>query len=889
MNKLVVIDGNSIMNRAFYGIMGNKMLQTDEGIYTNAIYGFLAIMFKIFDDIQPEYVAVAFDIKAPTKRHLMYEDYKGTRHAMPEELKMQMPIIKEILHAMNITIIEKEGYEADDILGTLAKKAEKAGVATTILSGDRDTFQLASKLITIRIPRTKMGKTEEDDFDEKKVIETYGVTPIQMIEVKGLMGDTSDNIPGVPGIGEKTALNLIKKYGSIENLYKKIDDGSSDEKGKLRENIENNRDLAFLSKELGTIDIETPINYDINDLKVKEWDKEKVFNEFTKLKFKKYIERFNLNLVQKKDLNHLFKKEKITNIEIIKNSAIKSKEFVYYIKTQEADNYNSVINKKIEAIYAFISDTVYKIDLNYLQDLKEIFENEEIRKIGYKQKIDYILLKEVDIEIKNIYFDIEIATYLLNSSIGKYTIENIAESYLDIDINSINGLEKENNLQLNLFEQPKEDNPKYYMYSYIINQVYLITLEKLKENNLINLFNNIEMPLEVVLAEMQFKGMLIDKIELIKYGESLKEKINILTKEIYNISEQEFNINSPKQLGKVLFEDMKLTAHKKTKNGYSTDVDALEKIRWEHPVVDKILEYRQTSKLYSTYVEGLIPYINNKTGRIHSYFHQTVTATGRLSCTDPNLQNIPTRFEEGRKLREVFKPEDGCIYVDADYSQIELRVLSHIAKDENMIGAFKNGGDIHKEVASQVFNTPINEVTKEQRSYAKAVNFGIVYGMSDYGLSEEIHVPVRVAKQYIQNYFEKYPKIKQLEEEIIEKTKKDGYVETLYGRRRYIPEINSSNYLVRQTGTRIAINTPIQGTAADIMKIAMINVYNRLKREKMKTKIVLQIHDELLLETPIEEKNEVKKILKEEMENAAELASILVADVSEAKNWNECK
>ena len=906
MERLVVIDGNSIMNRAFYGIMGNKMLQTEDGTYTNAVYGFLAIMFKIFEDLKPEYVAVAFDLKAPTKRHLMYADYKGTRHAMPEELKMQMPIIKDVLNAMNITIIEKEGYEADDILGTLAKRAEKEGIATTILSGDRDTFQLASKLITIRIPRTKMGKTEEDDFDEEKVYETYGVSPLQMIEVKGLMGDTSDNIPGVPGVGEKTALNLIKKYGSIDNLYSKIDDGSADEKGKLRENLESNRELAILSKTLGTIDIEAPIEQNIQNLKVKEWDKSRVFEEFTMLKFKKYIERFDLNStetnVKDRNLNIEFEKQDVNsdNIETIKNKIKEKKEIVYYIKAKDTGNYNcrdehcvpeeSIINKRIQAIYFFIENTVYEASIENIINFKDVFENEEIKKIGYKQKIDYILLKESNIEIKNIYFDIEIAGYLLNSNLGKYSIESLAEQYLNIDITSHTENKNDNGVQLNLFEQQeKEDNSKYFTYAYIIAQIYTITLRKLEEENLLELFNNIEMPLEVVLAEMQYNGMHIDKEELIKYGKKLKEQIEVLTSEIYNLANQEFNINSPKQLGKVLFEDLKLTAHKKTKSGYSTDVDTLEKIRWEHPIIDKILDYRQTAKLYSTYVEGMIPYINERTERIHSYFHQTVTATGRLSSTDPNLQNIPTRFEAGRKLREVFKPDVGNIYVDADYSQIELRILAHIANDENMITAFKNGEDIHKQVASQVFNTPIDEVTKEQRSHAKAVNFGIVYGMSDYGLSEEIGVPVKIAKQYIQNYFEKYPKIKEFEDEIIENTKKKGFVETLYGRKRYIPELNSSNYMVRQSGIRIAINTPIQGTAADIMKIAMINVFNRLKEKKLKAKIVLQIHDELLIETPINEKEEVKEILKNEMEKAAELNSILLAEVSEAENWNECK
>lgn len=901
MKRLVVIDGNSIMNRAFYGIMGSKVLQTEDGTYTNAVYGFLAIMFKILEDLKPEYLAVAFDLKAPTKRHLMYAEYKGTRHAMPEELVVQMPIIKEVLKAMNITIIEKEGYEADDILGTLAKRAEKEGIATTILSGDRDTFQLASQNITIRIPHTKAGKTEEDDFDENKVFETYGVSPLGMIEVKGLMGDKSDNIPGVPGVGEKTALGLIKKYKTIENLYEAIENGTADEKGKLRENLENNKELAILSKTLGTIDIQVPIEKEIEELEIKEWNKPQVLEKFKTLRFKKYIERFELDKVETEDIieqniEDLFDKKYLSNnteINDLKNKISKDKELVYFFETKETHNSQSIIDKEISNIYIFNDKTAYQVDRSLLKDLKDIFEDDNIKKIGYKQKTDYILLKEQNIELNNVYFDVEISGYLLDSNIGKYTLEGLSEKYLNININNISKSSNNTDIQLNLFDEIQEDddkdNTENLLKVYVISKLYEVTNKLLEENKLIDLFKNIEMPLEKVLADIQYNGMLIDKEELINYGKFLKQELTRLTEEIYRSSGQEFNINSPKQLGKVLFEDLKLTVSKKTKSGYSTDVETLEKIREEHPVIDKILEYRQTSKLYSTYVEGMLPYINEHTGRIHSYFHQTVTATGRLSSSDPNLQNIPTRFEAGRKLREVFKPQEGCIYVDADYSQIELRVLSHVSKDNNLITAFKNGEDIHRQVASQVFNTPLEEVSKEQRSHAKAVNFGIVYGISDYGLSEQIGVPVKVAKQYIQSYFEKYPQIKEFEDEVIEKAKKDGYVETLYGRRRYIPEINSSSYMVRQFGIRVATNTPIQGTAADIMKIAMINVYNRIKEEKLKTKIVLQIHDELLLETPIGEKEKVKELLKTEMENATKLLVPLIAEVSEATNWEECK
>ena len=900
MKRLVVIDGNSIMNRAFYGIIGNRVLRTEDGTYTNGVYGFLAIMFKILEDLKPEYLAVAFDLKAPTKRHLMYAEYKGTRHAMPEELVAQMPIIKEILNAMNIAIIEKEGYEADDILGTLAKRAEKKGIATTILSGDRDTLQLASKMITIRIPHTKAGKTEEEDYNSTKVMETYGVTPKGMIEVKGLMGDKSDNIPGVPGVGEKTAIGLIKKYRNIENLYKAIEEGTADEKGKLRENLENSKELAMLSRTLGTIDTKVPIEKRLKDLEVKEWDKQKVLEEFKTLKFKKYIEKFELDKVEgeqvkQQNIEELFDKKYITNvseIEELKNNIIKQKEMIYIFETKEIFNYQSIINMEISNIYIFNGGTSYKIEKSLLNNIKDVFEDESIKKVGYKQKTDYILLKEQNIEMNNIYFDVEISSYLLDSNVGKYTLERLAEKYLSIDMNNIYKNDN-SDVQLNLFndiqEVNKNDNMEYLLKAYIISKLYEITNKLLIDKNLIDLFNNVEMPLETVLADMQCNGILVDKQELINYGELLKQELTKLTDDIYKISGQEFNINSPKQLGKVLFEDLKLTTYKKTKSGYSTDVETLEKIKSEHPVVKKILEYRQIAKMLTTYVEGLLPYINTNTGRIHSYFHQTVTATGRLSSSEPNLQSIPTKFESGKKLRQVFKPQKGYIFVDADYSQIELRVLSHVAQDETLINSFKNGEDIHKQVASQVFNTPLEEVTKEQRSHAKAVNFGIVYGISDYGLSEQIGVPVKVAKQYIQNYFEKYPQIKKFEEDLIEKARKDGYVDTLYRRRRYIPEINSSSYMVRQFGIRIATNTPIQGTAADIMKIAMINVYNRIKKEKLKTKIVLQIHDELLLESPIEEKKQVKELLKTEMENAVKLFVPLTAEVSEANNWEECK
>lgn len=890
------------------------MLTTPDGKYTNAVYGFLAIMFKVMDDINPDYMAVAFDLKSPTARHKMYAGYKATRHAMPEELAEQMPIIKDILRKMNITIIEKEGYEADDILGTLSKRAEKEGMEVTIVSGDRDTFQLASKNIKIRIPRTKMGKTETDIFDEDKVIETYGVTPKQMIEVKGLMGDTSDNIPGVPGVGEKTALNLIKEYGSIDKLYKTIDESPNAVKGKLKEKLVENKDLAILSRTLGTINLEVPLDEKISDLKLVEWNNNEVLSTFKELKFNRFIDRFSDRLgsgtssvLESKDINELFKIVDITDKSAIKDitdEIKKSKKFIFMIAKTNDEESEQIIHKNIHriSVYNEEKNTVYdiKIDNDQLKSyFKEIFESNEIQKFGHNLCEDYVILRQNGITTQNMYYDAGIAGYDLNQTMGNYSIENLAEVYLHIDTNEY--LDKymqddKKNMQINLFQMDEnseqaEDNERHInaFKTYLIYKLYNATIEKMNELNLMSLFNEIEMPLVEVLGEMQFAGMKVDKEELVDFGDELKAKLDGLKNDIYELSETEFNINSPKQLGEVLFEKLKLHVYKKTKNGYSTDVDVLEKLRDDHPVIEKILEYRSLTKLNSTYVEGLIPYINSKTGRIHSYFHQTITATGRISSTEPNLQNIPTREELGKQLRKVFKPENGYIYIDADYSQIELRILAHISQDKHMLEAFRNGEDIHKQAASKVLGIPIDEVTKEQRSRAKAVNFGIVYGISDFGLAEQIGVSRKDAKEYIEQYLEKYSGIKKFMDDVVEDAKEKGYVETLFHRRRYIPELTSKNYMVRQFGTRVAMNTPIQGTAADIMKIAMIEIYNKLREENLDAKIVLQVHDELIIESKIEEKEKVKEILQNGMENAAKLSIPLKAEVSEATNWYEAK
>lgn len=683
MSRLLLVDGNSIMNRAFYGIMGSKMLMTKNGKYTNAVYGFLAILFKIIDDLNPEYVVVSFDLKAPTARHKMYEGYKATRKGMPNELAEQMPIIKEILTAMNISIVEKEGYEADDVLGTLSKRGEKEGLDVTILSGDRDTFQLASNKITIRIPRTKMGQTEVDDFDEAKVIETYGLKPAQLIEVKGLQGDTSDNIPGVPGVGEKTALSLIQEYESIDNVYKALEEGNGNFKGKLKENLENNKELAYLSRTLGTINLEVPIEEEFEEFKAVPWNNEKVLEMFKELNFSRYIARFDLKNENKEEikLENRFKIEEIELKDISKiiNKIKENQKIIYYLGTKQNQKDELIIKEEILniSIYDEENKTVYYIKFNNIEEFKinfkEIFESEEICKIGYKFSKDYIILKQSGILPKNVIYDPEIASYNIDPNNTKYTMENLANQYLDLDINEYLELKENNTIvdedknQINLFdnienskndkEQEEKEKLKNCIYAYCISELQKVTLKKLEEMNSLNLFNNIEIKTAEALAKMQYSGIYVDKLELEEFGEELKQKLEILTQEIYDLAGCEFNINSPKQLGEVLFEKLELHVYKKKKSGYTTDVDVLEKLKNDHPIIEKILDYRQLMKLNSTYVIGMIPYINPKDNKIHSFFHQTITQTGRISSTEPNLQNIPTRIELGKRLRKVFKPE----------------------------------------------------------------------------------------------------------------------------------------------------------------------------------------------------------------------------------------
>lgn len=778
-------------------------------------------------------------------------------------------------------------------------KHGKDGFDVTILSGDRDTFQLATDKITIRIPRTKAGKTEEDDYDREKILEQYGIEPKELIEVKGLMGDKSDNIPGIAGIGEKTALSIIQKYKCIDRLYEEIEAGDADEiKGKLREKIVGGKEEALLSRKLGTINIESPLDENIEDLKIKEWDRDKVLEIFTRLRFNKYIDRFSLRN-EEKEINPL---EEIEIIQLEDEDEIKNLvkeierqgELIYYLSLKENDNPENIIKKDIVSMSIIIQNKVYYINNKdrIKEYIKDIFEDENIKKIGYKLKQDYIILKQIGITLKNFYYDIEVAGYIIDSLKNKYDIETLSKRYLNLELSRY---EKEDNApkQLDLFGIQEEENnnekDKSCIHLYAIEKIYLATKKIMEEEGEVELFNNIEMKTAEVLAKMQYTGIYIDKDALIDYGRNLKLEIEEKTHKIYNLCGQEFNINSTKQLGKVLFEDLKLPVQKKNKSGYSTDVEVLEKLRNEHPIIEQILDYRQLMKLNSTYVEGMLPYINPKTNRIHSYFHQTVTATGRISSAEPNLQNIPTRFELGKQLRKVFKPKDGCVFIDSDYSQIELRVFSHISQDKNMIDAFKNGVDIHKEVASKVFNKNLDEVTKEERTKAKAVNFGIVYGISDFGLSEQLHISRKEAKAYIDEYLEKYNGIKDFMKNIEEGAKEEGYVSTIFGRRRYVPELKSQNHNIRQFGNRAALNMPIQGTAADIMKLAMIEVDKKIEENNLNSRIVLQVHDELLLEVPKDELSKMSELLKTSMENIVELSVPLIAEVSMADNWYECK
>lgn len=895
MSKLLLIDGHSILNRAFYGVPD---LTNSAGLHTNAVYGFLNILFKVMEEEKPDYLLIAFDLKEKTFRHKMFEAYKGTRKPMPVELHQQVPVIKQVLAAMNITIVTKAGYEADDILGTLAFQAEKAGLEVTIMSGDRDLLQLATKKIKISIPKTKKGVTEIENYYWDNVIYLYSVNPREFIDVKALMGDASDNIPGVTGIGEKTASKIIAQYHSIENAYEHIEEITPN-KAKL--SLQAEYDIARLSKTLATIDTQVPLDISYKDGEIQDIYNDASYEEISKLEFKSILAKFNKNGVvanETVDLDSLTKEIKDLNTFNKMIKEIKDKELIGIdlidIKLEENQQLTfDFINEPVEnTILGSIFDgkTLYiidssKIDKNSSKEvttqLKNVLETQKLAVFGLKN-----ILKIIDFKDNNNILDCEIVGYLLNPLKDKYFYEDICRDYLKYTLKSREELIG----KADYSTVYKNDRHNLIMLtscnSFVAYHGYKVLLSELENNGMKELYYNIELPLIYSLNRMEKEGIRLDAASLKEYGLMLKESIEKLEKDIYTQCNVEFNINSPKQLGEVLFEKMGLKGGKKTKTGYSTSADVLEKLKGENPVIKDILEYRQLTKLKSTYADGLINYVEAD-GRIHGTFNQTITATGRISSTEPNLQNIPIRMPLGSLIRKVFIPKENCVFVDADYSQIELRILAHMSEDESLIEAYNSGMDIHSITASKVFKVPLGQVTKQQRSNAKAVNFGIVYGMSAFGLSQDLSISRKEATEYINQYFETYPKVKEYLDNIVAFAKEKGYVKTLFGRKRPIPELKSSNFMQKSFGERIAMNSPIQGTAADIMKIAMINVDKRLQQENMKSRIVLQVHDELLIEAYKDEVDKVSEILSQEMSNAANLSVNLDVDVNVGDNWLE--
>jgi len=895
--KLMIVDGNSILNRAFYAIQGRTLLSTSDGLYTNAVYGFLNILFKYLDEEKPEFLCVAFDLKAPTFRHKEYEGYKANRKGMPEELAVQVPVIKEVLDAMNIKRLEYEGYEADDIIGSVSLCAEERGMEVVIVTGDRDSLQLASRHTRIKIPVTRAGRTETDEYNFDTVVEKFGVTPLQLIDVKGLMGDQSDNIPGVPGIGEKTALSLIKEFGSIENLLDKLDGIN---KASVREKLEAYREQALLSKKLATIERNMPELCTMEELKIKPYDENRLFELFKRLEFKSFIEKLNLgkgdlNSKKELELKNFRRIESLEELAALKNDIALAGEFSVYYLIDKIENFTE---KLIGIAITYNGGNSVYIDINsnigeseFLTEFSGIFENPGIKKTGHDIKNFITYLKRKNIEFNGLSFDSMIAAYIIDPSRNSYTVSELSESYLNVSIESIEQLAGKGKNFTPFGSMPYERiSVVAARHSEMIPRLKEVFDRIIRENGQEELYYKIELPLVEVLSDMEYWGFKVNIDGLREFSHELEEKINAVTEEIYDMAGEQFNINSPKQLGVILFEKLKLPASKKTKTGYSTNAEVLEQLSWQHDIVAKILEYRQLVKLKSTYVEGLINGVNPLTGRIHSSFNQTVTVTGRISSTEPNLQNIPVKLEMGRKIRKVFIPQnEDYVLCDADYSQIELRVLAHITGDENMIAAFKNNEDIHANTAARVFGIEKSEVTPLMRAKAKAVNFGIVYGIGEFSLSKDLGISIREAKRYIEEYLSKYPNVKQYMHDIVEHARKYGYVTTLFNRRRYLPELKSSNRNIRSFGERIAMNTPIQGSAADIIKIAMVNVYKELKDKKMKSRLILQVHDELIIETHIDEKEQVEEILKKNMENAACLKVPLSVEVRTGKSWYDTK
>lgn len=858
--RLLVLDGNSILNRAYYGI---KLLTTKEGVYTNGIYGFLTTLEKIKDMTKPDAVAIAFDMRKPTFRHKAYDGYKAQRKGMPDELAQQMPVLKELLVALGYKLVECEGYEADDILGTLGAYCEKTGNECVIATGDRDSLQLVSPSVTVRLTVTKMGKPDVTLYDEEKIKEVYGVTPKQLIDIKAIQGDASDNIPGVKGIGQKGALDLIIRFNNLDYIYENID--TIDIKPGVRQKLIEGKDSAYLSRFLGEINKEAPIDTNLTSYIPKEIDRQNVLRLMIKLEFFSLIEKMGLNndgveIKQKIEKKKAVPVNEVSPDEILKATA----------KEKKADFITEFEENKIKEM-AFFTDNKILLCKNVTADfLKSLFENKNIAKSTHNLKPVFAFLHKQNIDIKGNLFDSMLAAYLLNPSASSYDLDRLLQEYAP---SASLEAESDNTLAQNVLA---------------LCEVSKILQKRIQEYNQKELLENIEIPLAKVLAQMENIGFMVDAKGIENFGTDLSKRINEIEKEIYSLVGYEFNINSPKQLGQALFEKLGLPALKKTKSGYSTSAEVLEKLADEHPAVAYIMEYRTLAKLKSTYCDGLLKVVGGD-NRIHSNFNQTETRTGRISSTEPNLQNIPVRTELGRELRRFFSAKEGWVLVDADYSQIELRVLAHIADDKAMTEAFNNNQDIHAITASQVFNMPLHMVTPVMRSRAKAVNFGIVYGIGAFSLSKDIGVTRKEADNYIKAYLKHYSGVDNYMKTVIEKAKNDGYVETMFNRRRYLPELASSNHNLRAFGERVARNMPIQGTAADIIKIAMIRVSERLKAEKLNSRLILQVHDELIVEAPQDEAMRVAMLLQEEMEQAVKLRVPLVAEAAIGKTWYDAK
>lgn len=876
--KILLIDGHSILNRAFYGLPD---LTNSDGKHTGAVYGFLNILFRILEEEKPEYLTVAFDLHEPTFRHKLYDAYKGTRKGMPEELREQVPLIKEVLTAMGIKTISRAGYEADDLLGTLAVRSEKQGMDVTILSGDRDLLQLATDKVMIRLPKTSRGKTTIENFHADQVIEKYQVTPPQIIELKALMGDSSDNIPGIPGVGEKTATKLIVEFGSIENAHANLE---SIKPNKAKESLREHYDMAVLSKTLATINTDSPLEFSYEEAKLGNLYTPEAYQLCKQLEFKNILSRFDTEILPADTLStNFFLCSDLAGTEVLFQKAAESKYVGISLLADKESVYGLGIALSNTEIYHIPVEGLLTGD--YLcAALSELEQKTTLCMLDVKS-----VLKHADLKDPAHIFDNGIGVYLLNPLKSSYTFDDIAKEYLDGALFPT----REDLLGKTSLKAAWEDSLEGFMqYSCYLAYTAYASREPvehaLKDSGMWKVYTEIELPLIFTLDSMEKWGITVKGDELKAYGDKLSIRIKELENLICEQAGETFNINSPKQLGVILFEKMGIPGGRKTKTGYSTAADILEKLAPEQPIIKNILEYRQLTKLKSTYADGLSAMIESD-GKIHSTFNQTITATGRISSTEPNLQNIPVRMELGRLIRKVFVPEDGYIFLDADYSQIELRVLAHMSGDEKLIQAYGEAQDIHRLTASQVFHIPFDEVTDLQRRNAKAVNFGIVYGISSFGLSQDLSITRKEAAEYIEQYFQTYPKIKGFLDALVSEGKEHGYVTTMFGRRRPVPELRSSNFMQRSFGERVAMNSPIQGTAADIIKIAMNRVYLRLKEENLKSRLVLQVHDELLIETKLEELAQVSKILEEEMKGAARLSVELDVDMHTGNSWYEAK